>query len=145
MAAYRRVYDSRHLQADCQEPGSAPTLGSWLWATFTFLLFPNPSLSLPFLPFSFPVFISCYPSMTGCVPVLASCLPFLSLHRFLTPSHLPSPLLYILPWKGLGGYGMLRVFAAAWRCISSCSSCPRDFCLPVVYRCRLFTFTIDIE
>jgi len=22
--AYRRVYDSRHLQADCQEPGSAP-------------------------------------------------------------------------------------------------------------------------
>ena len=24
MAAYRRVYESRHLQADCQEPGSAP-------------------------------------------------------------------------------------------------------------------------
>ena len=24
MAAYRRVYDSRHLQADCQEAGSAP-------------------------------------------------------------------------------------------------------------------------
>ena len=24
MAAYRRVYDSSHLQADCQEPGSAP-------------------------------------------------------------------------------------------------------------------------
>jgi len=24
MATYRRVYDSRHLQADCQEPGSAP-------------------------------------------------------------------------------------------------------------------------
>ena len=24
MAAYRRVYDKRHLQADCQEPGSAP-------------------------------------------------------------------------------------------------------------------------
>ena len=24
MAAYRRVYDSRHLQADHQEPGSAP-------------------------------------------------------------------------------------------------------------------------
>ena len=24
MAAYRRVYDSRNLQADCQEPGSAP-------------------------------------------------------------------------------------------------------------------------
>ena len=23
MATYRRVYDSRHLQADCQEPGSA--------------------------------------------------------------------------------------------------------------------------
>ena len=24
MAAYRRVYDSHYLQADCQEPGSAP-------------------------------------------------------------------------------------------------------------------------
>ena len=24
MASYRRVYDSRHLQADCKEPGSAP-------------------------------------------------------------------------------------------------------------------------
>ena len=24
MAAYHRVYGSRHLQADCQEPGSAP-------------------------------------------------------------------------------------------------------------------------
>ena len=35
MAAYRRVYDSRHLQADCQEPGSAPdpTLGNRVWAT----------------------------------------------------------------------------------------------------------------
>jgi len=39
MAAYRRVYDSRHLQADCQEPGSVlkPTLGNRVWATFTFL------------------------------------------------------------------------------------------------------------
>ena len=39
MAAYRRVYNSRHLQADCQEPGSArnPTLCSRVWATFTFL------------------------------------------------------------------------------------------------------------
>jgi len=24
MAAYRRVYDSRHVQADCKEQGSAP-------------------------------------------------------------------------------------------------------------------------
>jgi len=24
MTAYRRVYDSHHVQADCQEPGSAP-------------------------------------------------------------------------------------------------------------------------
>ena len=24
MAAYRLVYDSRHLQAECQVPGSAP-------------------------------------------------------------------------------------------------------------------------
>ena len=39
MAAYRWVCDSRHLQADCQEPGSAPepSLGNRLWATFTFL------------------------------------------------------------------------------------------------------------
>ena len=57
MTAYRRVYDSHHLQADCQEPGSAlepnqsvyspvnthiwtisvnPTLGNRVWATFTF-------------------------------------------------------------------------------------------------------------
>ena len=38
MAAYRQVYDSHHLQADCQEPGSAPepyTLGNRVWATFT--------------------------------------------------------------------------------------------------------------
>jgi len=29
MAAYRRVYDSRHLQADCQLAGSAPELYAW--------------------------------------------------------------------------------------------------------------------
>ena len=29
MAAYRWVYDSRHLQADCQEPGSAPEPYAW--------------------------------------------------------------------------------------------------------------------
>ena len=38
MAAYRRVYDSRHLRADCHEPGSAPepyaTLGNRVRATF---------------------------------------------------------------------------------------------------------------
>ena len=34
MAAYRRVYDSRHLQADCQVPGSPPE--PYVWATFTF-------------------------------------------------------------------------------------------------------------
>jgi len=41
MAAYHRVYDSRHLQADCQEPGSAPepyALGNRVWATFAFFL-----------------------------------------------------------------------------------------------------------
>jgi len=38
MAAYRRVYDSRHLHADCQEPYQLrnPTLGNRVWATFTF-------------------------------------------------------------------------------------------------------------
>jgi len=38
LVAYRRVCDSRHLQADCREPGSAPepyTLGNRVWATFT--------------------------------------------------------------------------------------------------------------
>ena len=40
MAAYRRVYDSRHLQADCQVPDQLwnPTLGNRVWATFTFYL-----------------------------------------------------------------------------------------------------------
>ena len=39
MAAYRRVYVSRHLQADCQVPHQLwnPTLGTRVWATFTFL------------------------------------------------------------------------------------------------------------
>jgi len=36
MAAYRRVYDSCHLQADCQELGSA--LEPYVRATFTFYL-----------------------------------------------------------------------------------------------------------
>jgi len=37
MAAYRRVYDSRHLQADCQEPGSTlePYARTRVWATYT--------------------------------------------------------------------------------------------------------------
>ena len=29
MVAYRRVYDSRHLQADYQEPRSAPEPYAW--------------------------------------------------------------------------------------------------------------------
>jgi len=36
MAAYRRVYDSHHLQADCKEPGSAPEPGNREWASFIF-------------------------------------------------------------------------------------------------------------
>ena len=39
MAAYRRVYDSRHLEADCQEPESAPELGNRVLATFTFFTY----------------------------------------------------------------------------------------------------------
>ena len=36
MAAYRRVYDSSQLQADCQERDRPrnPTLGNRVWATF---------------------------------------------------------------------------------------------------------------
>ena len=40
MAAYRRVYDSPHLHADCAKNRDQlrnPTLGNQLWATFTFL------------------------------------------------------------------------------------------------------------
>jgi len=29
MAAYHRAYDSHHLQANCQEPGSAPEPYAW--------------------------------------------------------------------------------------------------------------------
>ena len=38
MAAYRRVYDSRHLQADCRGPDQLrnPTLIDRVWATYTF-------------------------------------------------------------------------------------------------------------
>jgi len=54
MAAYRRVYDSRHLQADCQlrTAGSAPehyTLGIRVWAAFRptfFTLIGRPTGSL---------------------------------------------------------------------------------------------------
>jgi len=40
MAAYRRVYDSRHLQADCKNRDQLRnrTLGNRVWATFAFLL-----------------------------------------------------------------------------------------------------------
>jgi len=38
MAAYRGVFDSRHLQADCQNRDQLRnlTLGNRVWATFTF-------------------------------------------------------------------------------------------------------------
>ena len=41
MAAYRRVYDSRHLQADSKNRNQLrnPTLGNRVLATFTFLDF----------------------------------------------------------------------------------------------------------
>ena len=49
MAAYRRVYDSRNLQADCQEPGSAPepyarqsSMGYLYLFTFSFIFFEFP-------------------------------------------------------------------------------------------------------
>jgi len=40
MAVYRRVYDSSHLQLDCQEEDQLrnPTLGNRLWATLTFFI-----------------------------------------------------------------------------------------------------------
>ena len=50
MAAYRLVYDSRHLQADCQEPGSAPEpyARRWSMGYLYFLVvdtLPHPALS----------------------------------------------------------------------------------------------------
>ena len=41
MAAYRRVYDSRHLQADCKNRHQLrnPTLSIRVWATFTFTFY----------------------------------------------------------------------------------------------------------
>ena len=41
MAAYRRVYDSHHLQADCKETGSAPE---------SYARYSSMGLPLPFLP-----------------------------------------------------------------------------------------------
>ena len=42
MAAYRRVYDSRHLRADCQNRDQLwnPTLGNRGWASFTVAFLP---------------------------------------------------------------------------------------------------------
>ena len=51
MAANRRVYDSRHLQADCQEPGSAPEPYARLSSMGYLYLF----LSVTLLPFAFNV------------------------------------------------------------------------------------------
>ena len=41
MAAYRRVYDTSHLQADYHEPEAAPEpyARQSSWATFTFVLY----------------------------------------------------------------------------------------------------------
>jgi len=42
MAAYRRVYGSRHPQADCQDQARDqlpnPTLGNHVWVTFSLSL-----------------------------------------------------------------------------------------------------------
>ena len=67
--AYRRVYDSRHLQADCQEPDQLrnPTLGNrvGLWATFFYkitrltLNVMRLSLAMP-LCHCFAPFLRCY-------------------------------------------------------------------------------------
>jgi len=46
MAAYRRVYDLRHLQADCQEPGSAPEPYARLSSMgYLYLFYPVPTSS----------------------------------------------------------------------------------------------------
>jgi len=47
MAAYHWVYDSRHLQADCQNRDQIrnPMLGSRVWATFTFYQTAQPAIN----------------------------------------------------------------------------------------------------
>jgi len=50
MVAYRRVYNSRHLQADCQEPGSASELytGNRVWTALFTLTLPKTLLTSTF-------------------------------------------------------------------------------------------------
>jgi len=62
MAAYCWVYDSRHLQADCQESGSAPepALVNQVWATFL----PLSKTTLPALHYPSKI----YAGYTGAVP-----------------------------------------------------------------------------
>ena len=56
MSAYRRVYDSRHLQADCQESESAHArYSSRLWATFTFFYLFTLCPQKPSMPFPSPL------------------------------------------------------------------------------------------
>jgi len=49
MAAYRRVSDSRHLQADCHNRDQLrnPTLANRVWATFFTALYPAIQTLLP--------------------------------------------------------------------------------------------------
>jgi len=60
MAAYRRVYDSRHLQADCQELGSAPE---------SYARYIEYGLPLPFLQY-----VNCVPKGKVCVGAVLICL-----------------------------------------------------------------------
>ena len=64
MAAYRRVYDSRQLQTDCQEPRSAPEpyARNRVWATFTFFFyFLSKTSSLALGPYNWPLYVPLSP------------------------------------------------------------------------------------
>jgi len=55
MAAYRRIYDSRHLQATAQNRDLLrnPTLGNRVWATFLLVFSYNRRKRFPFNPVHF--------------------------------------------------------------------------------------------
>jgi len=73
MAAYRRVYDSHHLQADCQEPGSAviehglllPFIYIYLPHTHTFISARRYASAVLAIALCLPVCVRLCPSVTS--------------------------------------------------------------------------------
>ena len=101
MTTYQLVYDSRHLQADCQEPGSAPEPYDRQSSTgYLYLLLfcaqyiiVVSTLSFSF-PFPFPSSIhSPLPSPLFSTPLLSSSLPFRPRYHLISSLLFPCSLL----------------------------------------------------